>query len=94
MPCLAEGKGHPCLSTDHRNIRFGNRKIGTGHVFVALRFLSALNRGHITLCQTSQPLPFWNTLRARSGVRAPMAGANAAVVGILGAALYDPLWTV
>ena len=38
-------------------------------------------------------LPFWNTLRARSGVRAPMAGANAAVVGILGAALYDPLWT-
>jgi chromate transporter len=37
-------------------------------------------------------LPFWNTLRARSGVRAPMAGANAAVVGILGAALYDPLW--
>ena len=37
--------------------------------------------------------PFWNTLRARSGVRAPMAGANAAVVGILGAALYDPLWT-
>ncbi len=38
-------------------------------------------------------LPFWHTLRARSGVRAPMAGANAAVVGILGAALYDPLWT-
>ena len=37
-------------------------------------------------------LPVWNTLRARSGVRAPMAGANAAVVGVLGAALYDPLW--
>src|SRR5690606_34903852 len=38
-------------------------------------------------------LPFWNTLGAISAVRAPMAGANAAVVGILGAALYDPLWT-
>ena len=37
-------------------------------------------------------LPVWNTLRARSGVRAPMAGANAAVVGVLGAALYDPIW--
>lgn len=38
-------------------------------------------------------LPFWNTLGTRPGVRAPMAGANAAVVGILAAALYDPLWT-
>lgn len=38
-------------------------------------------------------LPFWNGLRARPGIRAPMAGANAAVVGILGAALYDPVWT-
>lgn len=38
-------------------------------------------------------LPFWNGLRARPSIRAPMAGANAAVVGILGAALYDPVWT-
>src|SRR5690606_34964354 len=38
-------------------------------------------------------LPFWNGLRANPSVRAPMAGANAAVVGVLSAALYDPLWT-
>ena len=38
-------------------------------------------------------LPFWNGLRARPSIRAPMAGANAAVVGLLGAALYDPVWT-
>jgi chromate transporter len=38
-------------------------------------------------------LPFWNGLRAQPQVRAPMAGANAAVVGILGAALYSPVWT-
>ncbi|MGI6247653.1 MAG: chromate efflux transporter [Pseudochelatococcus sp.] len=38
-------------------------------------------------------LPFWNALRAQPRVRAPMAGANAAVVGILGAALYHPVWT-
>jgi chromate transporter len=38
-------------------------------------------------------LPFWDTLRARVGARAAMRGINAAVVGLLGAALYNPLWT-
>ncbi len=38
-------------------------------------------------------LPFWNALRHRPAARALMAGANAAVVGILAAALHDPLWT-
>ncbi|WP_067215655.1 chromate efflux transporter [Stappia indica] len=38
-------------------------------------------------------LPFWHAFRARTGARAAMAGANAAVVGILGAALYDPVFT-
>ena len=38
-------------------------------------------------------LPFWNTLRARSGAQAALRGINAAVVGLLGAALYDPVWT-
>lgn len=38
-------------------------------------------------------LPHWARLRARPGARAVMGGANAAVVGILGAALYDPLFT-
>lgn len=38
-------------------------------------------------------LPFWETLRRRPGVRNMAAGVNAAVVGILLAALYDPVWT-
>lgn len=38
-------------------------------------------------------LPFWSALRANRRATAAMAGANAAVVGILGAALYQPLWT-
>ena len=38
-------------------------------------------------------LPFWTALRARPAAQAAMRGANAAVVGILAAALYDPLWT-
>ena len=37
-------------------------------------------------------LPFWEALRHRDGIRRALAGMNAAVVGILGAALYDPVW--
>ena len=38
-------------------------------------------------------LPYWEPLRQRAGVQSAMAGVNAAVVGLLGAALYDPVWT-
>jgi chromate transporter len=38
-------------------------------------------------------LPFWDSLRARPAAQAAMRGANAAVVGVLGAALYSPVWT-
>jgi chromate transporter len=38
-------------------------------------------------------LPFWEWLRRRPGARAALAGVNAAVVGLLLAALYDPVWT-
>jgi chromate transporter len=39
------------------------------------------------------PLPFWNVLRTRPAIRSAMSGINAAVVGILLAALYDPIFT-
>ena len=38
-------------------------------------------------------LPFWELFRQRTGAQAIMRGVNAAVVGLLGAALYNPLWT-
>ena len=38
-------------------------------------------------------LPFWDSVRNRPTVQAAMKGANAAVVGILAAAFYDPVWT-
>ncbi len=38
-------------------------------------------------------LPYWDTLRTRQTAQAAMRGANAAVVGILAAALYNPVWT-
>jgi len=38
-------------------------------------------------------LPFWAALRARPGFAAALRGINAAVVGLLLAALYHPVWT-
>ncbi len=38
-------------------------------------------------------LPFWGMIRGSGRIRGTLAGINAAVVGILLAALYDPLWT-
>jgi chromate transporter len=38
-------------------------------------------------------LPFWDTLRQRQGMQAMLRGVNAAVVGVLLAALYTPVWT-
>jgi chromate transporter len=38
-------------------------------------------------------LPFWSILRARGEAQGIMRGINAAVVGLLAAALYNPVWT-
>jgi chromate transporter len=38
-------------------------------------------------------LPFWDNFRKRADAQAIMRGVNAAVVGLLGAALYNPVWT-
>ena len=38
-------------------------------------------------------LPFWDSLRQRGAVQAALNGINAAVVGLLLAALYNPVWT-
>jgi chromate transporter len=39
------------------------------------------------------PLPFWNWLRTHPAMRSVLKGVNAAVVGLLLAALYNPVWT-
>lgn len=38
-------------------------------------------------------LPFWESLRQQRPTQAALMGVNAAVVGVLLAALYDPVWT-
>jgi chromate transporter len=37
--------------------------------------------------------PFWNALRGRREAQGALLGANAAVVGLLAAAFYNPVWT-
>jgi chromate transporter len=38
-------------------------------------------------------LPFWDEVRGRPAVQSALRGVNAAVVGLLLAALYQPVWT-
>ena len=38
-------------------------------------------------------LPFWQVLRSKPQAQAALAGVNASVVGLLLAALYNPVWT-
>lgn len=38
-------------------------------------------------------IPFWSALRHQPRAQAGLKGTNAAVVGILGAAFYNPVWT-
>ncbi|AYR23332.1 chromate efflux transporter [Herbaspirillum rubrisubalbicans] len=38
-------------------------------------------------------LPFWDEVRRQRAMQAALAGVNAAVVGLLLAALYQPVWT-
>jgi chromate transporter len=42
---------------------------------------------------TIGPLPFWDQLRSRPWAQSALRGVNAAVVGLLLAALYHPVWT-
>ncbi|EHQ63441.1 chromate transporter [Paenibacillus dendritiformis C454] len=62
--------------------------LGTLYGIVALVFIFL--PGYLLIAAA---LPFAERLRTWSGVRAALAGINAAVVGLLLAALYQPVWT-
>ena len=65
--------------------------VGPGGVAGAALALAAIFAPGLLLVTAT--LPFWNGLRARVNARAAMAGVNAAVVGLLASALYNPVWT-
>jgi chromate transporter len=45
------------------------------------------------LLMTAGSLPFWDLLRTRASFQSAIRGINAAVVGLLIAAFYQPVWT-
>jgi len=70
--------GAVCAPAPHR---FAGAIVGLSGIFLP---------GLLLLLGT---LPFWDEFRLRPGAQALMRGVNAAVVGLLGAALYTPIWT-
>lgn len=67
--------------------------IGTGPEAVVLGLLALISiflPGFLLLLAA---FPLWGRLRRQSTLRRALSGINAAVVGLLLAALYDPVWT-
>ena len=60
-----------------------------GMIGAVVALLSISLPGLLTLVGT---VPFWHALRDEPKAQAIVRGINAAVVGLLGAALYDPVW--
>lgn len=63
---------------------------GGGLAMSALALVMVFGPGLLLLVAV---MPYWQRLRQGRFAPPMMLGANAAVVGILGAALYDPVWT-
>ncbi|HCJ29236.1 MAG TPA: chromate transporter [Pseudomonas sp.] len=97
------------VSNDTFLAGYGAAQAVPGPLFTFSAFLGgSMNSGSVSLisagvCLTAVFLPsfllvfgvmpFWDRLRTNSHVQAALAGVNAAVVGLLLAALYDPVWT-
>ena len=104
----AEVVGKGWVSGDEFLVGYGAAQAVPGPLFTFAAFLGAVSGpapngvlgAAIALVVVFLPgflllvgvLPFWDDLRARPLAQVGMRGANAAVVGILGAALYDPVW--
>jgi chromate transporter len=84
---------------------YGAAQAVPGPLFTFAAYLGAINGGlagaALALVAVFLPafllvvgvLPFWSALRGRPGFQAALRGINAAVVGLLLAALYHPIWT-
>ncbi|WP_246205496.1 chromate efflux transporter [Agromyces salentinus] len=104
----AEFVGTPWLTAEEFLAGYGAAQAMPGPLFTFAAYLGALAApgaaglvtAAIALVAVFLPgfliligvLPFWNGLRVRPGAQSLMRGANAAVVGILAAALYDPVF--
>jgi chromate transporter len=105
----AEVVGPGWISNEHFVAGYGAAQAVPGPLFTFSAYLgfvmrpephgvagAALALGAIFLpafLMTVGALPFWDLLRTRASAQAALRGINAAVVGLLLAALYHPVWT-
>ncbi len=66
-------------------------RVGPGGGWGALWAVVAIFTPSVLL--VAGALPFWQEVRRQPGAQAALRGANATVVGVLLAALYQPVWT-
>jgi chromate transporter len=66
------------------------RPLGGGVAGAALALVAVFAPSFLLIAGA---LPLWDSLRPRPGFQAALRGINAAVVGLLLAALYHPVWT-
>jgi chromate transporter len=106
LPLLADGVVAPGLVSEAEFLAgYGAAQAVPGPLFTFASYLGAV-AGGLTGALVSTvavflpgflilvaALPFWDALRRAPVAQGAMRGANAAVVGILAAALYDPVFT-
>jgi len=97
------GKGW--LSEEEFLAGYGIAQAIPGPLFTFAAYVGAVSEGLVGglvalvaifapgLLLMSGGLPIWTRLSSRAGLRRALGGVGAGVVGILAAALYDPLWT-
>jgi chromate transporter len=106
LPLLqAEVVGPGWVSNEQFVAGYGAAQAVPGPLFTFSAYLGAVMDGWggalLTLVAIFLPsfllvvgaLPFWDSLRRKSSFQSALSGINAAVVGLLLAALYNPVWT-
>ncbi|MCU0906676.1 MAG: chromate efflux transporter [Rhodobacteraceae bacterium] len=106
LPLLADGVVAPGLVTEAQFLAgYGAAQAVPGPLFTFASYLGAVAGGVtgalVATVAVFLPgflilvaaLPHWDAVRRAPAAQGAMRGANAAVVGILGAALYDPVFT-
>lgn len=94
-----------CLSEADFLAGYGAAQAVPGPLFTFAAYLGAVMNGWIggavatiaiflpAFLLVLGTLPFWNDLRRNPKIKGALMGVNAAVVGILIAAFYQPIWT-
>ena len=109
LPLLEESVVQPGLiAGDEFFAGYGAAQAVPGPMFSVAAFLGArldsstmIAGSLVSVCAIFLPgmllvsgvLPMWRMVASREGAVSVLAGINAAVVGLLAAALYDPVWT-